>query len=374
LTLPKIAYANESRRHDLTLSYQPEFELYQHNSDQNGMNQEATGSFNYFFKRNMQISIGDSYRQSHDPARTLQNVFLLLPRSRYSDNTLQASFEVQPNQLTSFGVRYDNSYTKFGQTDQFQTRITDTKTTGYTFTLTRMLSRNHRLRGMYSILKVVPINQAKTADDRVDTTYSFEKPIHSATLQYRVRLSPGTTVEASGGVVKLDTGTNYTFRGSIDKRFATFYWVSASYSRSLAYMLGTPNGFAQGLGSSGFYDVVVVRFNGQPSRRTAFLIDTSFSHGASSRVVEASQSFLGRGRFDYRLNDRNVLFTQVESYQQNRNAYVLAPLTRTRFMVGVEISFSTEAQRRNSRLNQDTRYVDITDHPRHRDDDSQQED
>src|SRR5262249_16669832 len=106
ITLPKIAYANESRRHDLTLSYQPEFELYQHNSDQNGMNQEATASFNYFFKRNMQISVGDIYRQSHDPARTLQNVFLLLPRSRYSDNTFQASFEVQPNQLTSFGVRY----------------------------------------------------------------------------------------------------------------------------------------------------------------------------------------------------------------------------------------------------------------------------
>jgi hypothetical protein len=91
----------------------------------------------------------------------------------------------------------------------------------------------------------------------------------------------------------------------------------------------------------------------------------------SNRVIQTSKSFQGRGRFDYRLNDRNVLLTSLESYQQNQNAYVLAPLARTRFTVGIEISLSSETQRRTSRLNEDTRYVDITDKPRRREDPQQ---
>ncbi len=71
---------------------------------------------------------------------------------------------------------------------------------------------------------------------------------------------------------------------------------------------------------------------------------------------------MGRFRFDYRLSDRNVVFTSFESFQQNKNAYVLTPLTRSRFTVGIEISFSSDSDRRNSRLNEDAQYVALTDH------------
>jgi hypothetical protein len=71
---------------------------------------------------------------------------------------------------------------------------------------------------------------------------------------------------------------------------------------------------------------------------------------------------MGRFRFDYRLNDRDVLFTRWETYQQNRNSLVQTAYSRNRFMVGIEISLAGEFERRTSRLNEDAQYVALTEH------------
>jgi hypothetical protein len=86
LTLPKVAFQNYSRRHDLFVTYAPDLEMFRDNSDQNTWGHDAAFNFTYHVGRNVQVSMGDDYRTSKDPARTLQNVFLLLPRSRYHDN------------------------------------------------------------------------------------------------------------------------------------------------------------------------------------------------------------------------------------------------------------------------------------------------
>jgi hypothetical protein len=373
LTLPKVAYLNESRRHELAATWVPEFEVYMHNGDQNAMNQQATIGFSYFLSRNMQISVGDAYRASHDPARTLQNVFLLLPRGPYKENAIRASFDIQPNAVTSFGVRFDTNYTKFGQTDPFQARILDSQAMGYTFSGTRMISRNTRLRGTYSIFKMEPINRERVNDDAVDADHPFGRTSHGFNLEYKAGLGPGTIVAASGGVVSLPDGLNYTFQGIIDKRLAVYYWIGASYSRSLSYLAGPTTGFAQGLGANGFYDVVTFRFTGQPTRNTNIILGGTLSRSAARRVIEASESLIGRARFDYRLSDRKVLFASAETYQQNRNAWVQAPLARNRYTVGIEISFSSDAQRRTSTLNEDGRYVPLTDHARRREDPAEED-
>ena len=374
LTLPKIAYLNESRRHDFLVSWVPEFEVYQHNGDQNAMNQEATIAFNYFLTRNIQIAAGDTYRATQDPARTLQNVFLLVPRTAYRDNAIRASLDIQPNAKTSLGVRYDTNYTKFGQTDQFQARMSDTRSTGYTFTATRMLTRNSRLRAIYSLFTIEPLDRAEVNDDRVDVDHLFERKSHAGSLQYKVGLNRGTILGFGGGVIRLDTGWNYIFSAGLDKRLATYYWLTTSYSRTLAYLAGPTTGFAQGLGSNGFYDVARVRFAGQTSRKTNLLLDAILSRNASNRIIESNKAAMGRARFDYRLSDRSVLFGLAETYQQNRNLYVLAPLARNRFSVGIEISFASDLQRRTNNLNEDDRYVPLTDHPRRRENTDQQED
>src|SRR5579885_267840 len=115
VTLLKMAYQNDSKRHEFLATWAPEIELFQHNTDQNALNHQVMGNFTYFFARNLEFSIGDTYKASNDAARTLENVFLLLPRSPYTENDIKANLEFQPNAVTSLGVRYDNDHTNFGQ-------------------------------------------------------------------------------------------------------------------------------------------------------------------------------------------------------------------------------------------------------------------
>src|SRR5262249_50306420 len=115
IRLPKMYYQNNSRRHEFSASWIPEFELFMHNGDQNSMNQQATGSFSYYLSRRLAFTIADQYLSSHDPTRTLSNVFLLLPRANFRENDFRGSIEFLPNQVTAITVRHDNSYTIFGQ-------------------------------------------------------------------------------------------------------------------------------------------------------------------------------------------------------------------------------------------------------------------
>jgi len=367
LTLPKIAYVNDSRRHEFVATWLPQFDIYKQNFGQNAMSQQAIVGLNYFAAKNIQISVGDAYRTTHDPARLLQNVFLMLPLGPFKENAIRASVDMQPNRVTSLGVRYDTVRTQFEQTDPFQARLLDAHSTSFTFNLTRMLNRKHRLRGLYSIFKVVPIDTRETGDDAVDVERSFEKPGHAGTLQYKFALSPATIIEVAGGLIKLDTGWNYTVRGTIDKRISTYFWVGGGYARTLTFLNPSPaGGFAPGVGSNGFYDVLVFSFNGQPTRKTNIQLAGTLSMANTSRLIETDKGAMGRSRFDYRLSDRTVAFASFETFQQNRNVFVQSPLSRNRFTTGIEISFSTEAQRRTNALNDDDKYVALTDHARRR--------
>jgi hypothetical protein len=364
LTAPKMAFQNDGKRHEFLATWAPELELFEHNSDQRALNQRAVGTFTYFFARNIEASVGDSYISSHDPARTLENVFLLLPRSEYTENDIRASVEYQPNALTNFGVRYDNSHTNFGQTDPFQSHILDSISQGYSFMGTRMLSRTQRLRFTYSIFKITPINPHSKGEDQVDTNYAFERPIHSGILEYRLGLNPTTVLNFTAGLVKMPTGVNYTFGINGDKRVGTYFWVGGGYSRALAFQTAGSPAFASGLSSNSFFEVYTARFRGQPTRRTGVLLDVTMSREVASPLVASIMGFMGRARFDYRLSDRDVLFASIESFAQNENAYVQTPLSRNRFMVGIQVSLSSETDRRLNHLNEDAAYVALTDHQR----------
>jgi len=366
LTAPKMAYENDSKRHEFLATWAPEAELFEHNSDQRALNHRALGTFTYFFARNVEASVADSYISSHDPARILDNVFLLLPRSEYTENDFRASFAYQPNPITSLGVRYDNSHTNFGQTDPFQTHILDSVTKGYSFIGTRMLTRTQRLRFTYSIFTITPINPHSKGEDQVSTNYAFERPIHSGLVEYRLGLNPSTVLNFTGGVVRAPTGLNYTFGITGDKRIGTYFWVGGGYSRALSFQTGSSTGFVSGLGSSNFFEVFTARFRGQPTRKTAVTLDMTASRDVASPVVNAAMGFMGHARFDYRVSDREVLFASIESFEQNQNAYVQAPLSRNRFMVGIQISLSSETDRRLNHNNEDATYVALTDHQRRR--------
>ena len=363
LTLPKLAYQNYSLRHELFMTYAPEFEVFRDNSDQNAWAHDAAFNFTYHPSRNMQISVGDAYRTSQDPARAMQNVFLLLPRSRYQENEFRGEVDFQTSGVTGFQVRYDMAKSTFGQTpDPFQTRLFDYKAHGVSFTATRLLSRTQRLRTKVSVYKFNPIMQ--TGD--VDTTSGFGPLARAVELQYRIRLNPSTYVMFTGGASGISTGLTYLMSVAADKRFGDF-WMGGGYSRSLSFTAIGPTLFANGLNPAGFYDAVFLSATAALTRRSSIQFRATAARGAATSLAVASQSLVGSGRFDYRLTDRVVWFSTLETYQQNRNEFVRSPLSRTRFMVGLEFSLANERERRTNRLNEDEQYVALTDHSRRRD-------
>jgi hypothetical protein len=363
LTLPRVAYQNDSQRHELTATYMPEFEMFQTNHDQNTWNHSATAEFTYFLSRTMEFSISDGYRSTKDVARTLRNVYLLLPRTQYRENAIRGAFVIHTSPVMNFGVRFDNTVTKFGQTDQFQARILDSVSNGFSFIATRMLQRNQRLRATYSRYTISPINKQATNDDAVDAPRSFQRPVQSMTMEYRVMVNPSLTLNFSGGLSMIDTGKNYVFRSSATRRLGSYYWLTAGFSRALSFMDSAPT-LANGVTSAGYYNALLFRFKAQPTQRIGLEVDMSASSDASGRLAASSKALLGRARFDYRWNDRTVTFANLETYQQNKNDYVRTPLARNRFMVGIEYSLASEIDRRTNRLNQDGQNVPLTERQR----------
>ena len=291
----------------------------------------------------------------------MNNVFVLMPRGEYRENSFVGSVEFQPTRLTNISFQYDTAYTKFGQPDPFQTQLLNSWSSGYSVGVSRLLGRNQRISARYSLYTVRRINHAEKFDDVVDTHTPFEDPINSLTVQYRVRPNPSTALGFSGGGIKSSAGMDYTFSGSLHRRFGNF-WAGGTYTRGLAIQARTQTGFLQGLDNTGFYDQIVFRLRGQMSQNTAILADTAISRASTSGLVDSRKALLGRLRFDYRVSDRKVLFASWESFNQSHNVYVQSPLSRNRFMTGIEISLASDPDRRSSHLNEDERYVALTDH------------
>jgi len=363
LILPKVAYQNYSRRHELFVTYAPDLELFRHNTDQNEWGHDAAFSFTYHAGRNVQISVADAYRMSRDPARTLQNVFLLLPRSLYHENDFRGEVDFQTSAVTGFQARYDMARSTFGQTpDPFQTQRLDFSAKGLSLTMTRLLNRTQRLRAKFSIYKFDPILRAGD----VDTESGFGPIARAVEVQYRVHPNPSTYLNFTGGASEISTGLTYLLSVSADKRFG-IAWLGGGFSRSLSFTALGPTLFANGLNPSGYYDAVFLTARADVTRRSSVSFRTTAVTGAANNLVQQSQSLIGMGRFDYRLSDRMIWFGSFETFQQNRNEFVRSPLSRNRFMVGFEFSFSSERDRRTNRLNEDEQYVALTDHTRRRD-------
>jgi hypothetical protein len=363
LTLPKVAYQNYSRRHELFMTYAPDLEMFRTNSDQNSWGHDAAFSFTYHAGRNVQVSIADAYRMSKDPARTLQNVFLLLPRSLYHENDFRGEVDFQTSAVTGFQVRYDMTRSTFGQIpDPFQTERFDFNAKGLSLTMTRLVNRTQRLRTKFSIYEFDSI--LHTGD--VDTTSGLGPIARAVEVQYRVHPNSTTYLNFTGGASQISTGLTYLFSGSADKRFG-YAWFGGGFSRSLSFTALGPTLFANGLNPSGYYDAVFLTTRADLTRRSTLSFRATAVTGAANSLVLQSRSLIGMGRFDYRLSDRTVWFSSFETFQQNRNELVRSPLSRNRFMVGIEFSFSSERDRRTNRLNEDEQYVALTDHTRRRD-------
>jgi hypothetical protein len=363
LTMPTASIIADGRNRQFSFSWQPEFEMFRKNSDQNSFNHGLDVAFNYYLGRRLTLGVRDVYQSSRDAARTLKNVFVLLPRSRYKENAFRADLTYDVSPRTTVGVQYDNTRTRFGAIDPFQVRMLDTVGNSAGLTLSRMLSARSRLRFAYSYFTVKPLNRSAVADEVVDINRN--NPAHLVNGDYRVALNAATVVEVGAGLVHAERGNTYTLRAGGDRRFGEM-WFGANYTRSIALVAGNTQQVANGLTANDVYDVVTVHARGEPLRWLGVDVNVTGSRSAAGNVVDKSKSILAKARIDYRLSERVTTFVSAETYLQNRNVYVTEPLDRRRFFVGLQYSFSSEEERRINRLNRDADYVSITGRDRRR--------
>jgi hypothetical protein len=339
LNMPTLSFLGDSPRRELAFNYKPEFEIFRANGDQNSINHNFSAGFAYLLNRRTEIFAGDSYVSTNDPSRTMQVVSLLLPRSRYKENSLRASLSHALTEKTRFEVQFDDTTTYFSRFDPYQIRVLDTKTTGGAFVLSQQIGRTQRLRFGYSSLVTRPIDHQGTADPVVDSDrVGMGKPVHTELISYQKTFGRTAIADFSAGAIQGETGNSYLWSASADRRFGDIV-VGGGFARTLVFLSGGRQFLAAGLQGADIYETATVRVRGKLSPRTTILFNVTASRDESELVVKRSKSLMGRLRLSYQLTDRTAMFTNVETYRQNKNDFVNSPLIRNRLFFGLEYQF-----------------------------------
>jgi hypothetical protein len=178
-------------------------------------------------------------------------------------------------------------------------------------------------------------------------------------------MNPRTVMQFSGGIGETADGPNYMLGALADRRFGEM-WIGGGYNRTLSFLTASTRSLANGLSPATVFDIVHFSVRGQLARNVGLQMWVTGSRGKSDVEINGSRSLLGLFRLDYRMSERLVTYFSAETYRQNRNRFVNSALDRNRFSIGMEISLSSEADRRTSRLNRDAENVALTDYGRDR--------
>jgi hypothetical protein len=342
LTAPTVSFLKDSPRREFAVNYQPEFEIFRQNPDQNAWNHNFSAGFAYLLNRKTEIFAGDTLIATQDPARTMQVVSLLLPRSPYRENSFRLSLSRALSNVTRFELQADDTSTVFSRFDPFQSRVLTTQTTGATFALTHMFRRNQRLRASASIFRSRPTSDVGANADLAQRDLAgSQKPYYMENLAYQRMFGRNVIAEFTGGGVQGQTGNSLTWGVSADKRFHQLV-IGGGFFRALQVLAGGRQFLANGLQSNDVYETAMFRLRGRISQNGWIQFNVVASRDESDIVVQRSKSLMGRLRLTRQLTDRTAVFANIETYRQNKNDFVNAPLVRNRIFFGIEYSFDPD--------------------------------
>jgi hypothetical protein len=332
--------------------YQPEFEMFNHNTEQNAWNHQGRIYIGRKISPRLTFDLGNSFLASRDPSRHLGNGFLMLPRHQYRENSLYLSFDFTRNPATTWSVRYDNTITRYGLPAEYRTGFLDQMGNAITVVRAHNFSGDRKLSVAYSLLHLALLD-SEGPSIRQDGSYT-----HFLTLGYSHALNPGFRFSVASGVIRAND-FSYTVAGQVEKRIASI-WFDAGYSRSIAFFGGggfsaAPSAdprFANGLQASNLFQMATVGIRARLHHRVGFDLRAVGARNSSRLLDFNSRSLVGRARLDYRLSDWMVLFSTAEFYAQNLNELPGVPTERRRFFGGLEFSLfpSRSADSRGSTL------------------------
>jgi hypothetical protein len=336
LTLPTLSWTRNTQRTDLSIDYEPEFELFSQHQDLNAWNHSATLRFTHRINSRLTLEAGDSFLSTMDPTRRLIDTLLLLPRGRFRQNIVYTGLGYRLDGRTTLSFRFDNATATMALPEALAGRLDQMSSAG-TVTLDRTVDRHHTLSGSYSYLLVHPLNAGNSGSSI---------GVHNFNSTYIYTVNPGLIFRFSGGVLR-GQQSSFTGGGAVEKRFRSL-WVAAGFQRYLSFFGGlAPTGaaaggipFANGLEPSNIYQVASLRAWGKLTKRLGLEGGALRALNGVSPQDRAIKSAVGQVRLDYKLNERITLFTRLEFYGQNTNEFSQLPLSRRRYFGGLEIALS----------------------------------
>ncbi len=326
-------------RTQISLYYQPEFEFFGSHRELNSWNHSARFYLEKKITPRLSYDLGDSFLTTRDPSRQLGNSFLLLPRTRYRENSFYANFTYSLDPATQWSFRFDHTVTLFGLPSEFRRGYLDQMGYAWSTSLAHRFTPNRRLTVRYAFLRLNVLDAQNLPLDLA----SGGSNTHFLTAGYSHTFNPDFMFTVTTGIIRA-TDLSYTLSGVVERRLGPL-WLDAGYSRSIAFY-GSPAlqaapaldpRFANGLLASNLYQMGSAGIRARPSRRLELELRATGARNSARLTEFDSHSFLGHGRLAYRLSQRLVLFTTAEIYTQTLNELPGIPSRRTRFFGGLEV-------------------------------------
>jgi hypothetical protein len=330
IRLPQMSFINNSPRSNLTLSYQPEGELFQHNRRLDAINQTAAFALTYRITERLRFKATDDALQTHDPTRSIAGSLIFLPRRNFEQNLAHAAvdYDVSPKNTLTFG--FDNVAASAPLNTLAFPGTGHVRNSG-TVSLDHKFTPKQTLTATYSVL---------TAGAQFGGA------------AYEGQFAGDLTVNLSAGLLE-DGGENYLMSGDVEKRFGTI-WVSAGYHRFLS-IYGTPiqGGIPIGndlvlpdsVSRTNVYQVFSTAISGKLSNRAGIELDGEATRNKSGIAGRDINNWASRLKLTYGVTDRLKIYTDLQLYSQTYNVFVGAPIDRQRYLAGILFDVSEHPNR-----------------------------
>lgn len=337
LTGPTFEWMRTTHRTRFYVNYLPEFEIFSSNPRLDAWNQLASTRLDYHIDSRNSLEFGDSFLDTKDSSRQLENSLIILPYGQFLQNTFYGEYRYRWNTFTKLTVRLDNAVTTADLPGALRGRLNEVGTAA-TATLDRSFSSQHSLSVSYSFLHVSPLDpQAGGSATNVNMLM----------LGYAYQINQTLLLRLSAGGIE---GSESAFNGAavVEKQLGDL-WLAGGYQRYLGFFDGLPvsggpsvetTGFANGLAPVSVYQVVSLRASGHLTKRLKLTAVGEKSVTGANNQGFADRSLIGKLRLTYRLNNRVNLFAEAEHYGQNYNPLFNTALNRDRFFAGFEITIS----------------------------------
>ena len=343
LTLPTFEWIRSTHRAKFYVNYLPEFEMFARNPTLDAWNHQASTRLDYRIDSRNSLEFGDSFLDTKDSSRQLENSLVILPYGQFLQNTFYGEYRYRWNARTKLTFRLDNAVTTADLPAGFGGRLNEVGTAG-TATVDQMLTSRQTLSVSYSFLHVTPLSVEGGSATNVNLVIAG----------YAYQINPTLLLRLNGGGIE---GSQSAINGAavLEKQIGDL-WIAGGYQRYLGFYGGLPisggylqaatAAFANGVAPVSVYQVLSLRATGQLTRRLKLTaVGEKSLSGADKQGLDGNQnlalrSLIGKLRLSYQLNHRLAFFVAAEHYGQNETEFFNLPVNRNRFFAGFEITLS----------------------------------